>query len=331
MLAVIIKEAIISGAHILLVFLVLLFVYFLWKLISLLGDWLIWQRQQARMEAKILVKSLFNFIIFFLISLSVLVFAIGWVNTSANKTNLVQNNDYLMSLDKAIFGVHVPFWLQDINNPLKSIFDFLSPWFINTYQGLSVVLGIVFIIALISNQKRFYQMFLSLILCGLLSLPFWYYYPSLTPKEAYWASSSFQESAPLNAKEVLIQYQPTYSLLKFLGPQSIDKGSISLNSYTITTIPSMHVAWATIALYFAVEISWWLLLLLGPYFILNFLATMFTLQHYAVDAFAGVFVAIIAILVAKSAIKSKKQNESNISAFIQNDIISLAQIIRKLF
>lgn len=331
MLAAIIKEAIISGAHILLVFLVLLFVYILWKLIALLGDWLIWHRQQAQKEAIILVKSFFNFILFFVISLSVLVFAIGWVNTNADKTSLVYNNNYLMSLDKEIFGVYVPFSLQDVNNPLKPVFDFLSPWFINTYQGLSIVLGVVFIIALISSQKRFYQMFLAFILCGLLSLPFWYYYPSLTPKEAYWASSSFQELTPLNSKEILIQYQPTDSLLKFLGPQNIDNGSVNINSYTITTIPSMHVAWATIALFFAVEISWWLLLILGPYFILNFLATMFTLQHYAVDALVGVFVAIIAILVAKLIIKSKKQNELNISAFIQNDITSLAQIIRKLF
>jgi hypothetical protein len=331
MIAGIVKEAIISGVHILLVFLVFLFVYFAWKLVILFGDWLIWKHASAQTKVKALVKSLFNFILFFIVALSVLVFTIGWVNTNTNKTHLVQNNDYLMSVDKTIFDVYAPFWMQSLNNPLKPVFDFLSPWLVGTYSGLGVVLGIVFIIVLISNQKKFYQMFLALVLCGLFSLPFWYYFPALTPKEAYWANNSLLTQAPSDIKNVLTEYKPNDNLLDFLGQTNNDNKPVDLNSYIITTIPSMHVAWATLAVYFGIEVSRWLLLILGPYFILNFLATIFTLQHYAVDSFTGVLVAIVAILVAKLVIKSKKQSELNISAFIKDDINIFVKIIINLF
>ncbi|MFH1111782.1 MAG: phosphatase PAP2 family protein [Patescibacteria group bacterium] len=331
MTSALIQEAILSGIHFLFVFLILIFLYFTWKALMLLSEWLISGNEHKKSDLKILAKGVLYFTLFFVISFIIFSASINWVNQQADLNIIPVNNQYLMELDKILFGSYVPFWFQDINNPYKTFFDFISPLLTFTYRLITAVIALLFIIVLAKNQTRFYQFFLAFVLCLIISLPLWYAIPALTPNYAYYQNILNNPiSTPI--KKALSTYKPNDNLHEFLLRKINTTYIASKNSVLITTLPSMHVAWATVALYFAIQISWWLAIFMIPYYLLNFIATIFTLQHYAVDSLVGIIIGILAIILAKLIIRKKDSASAlpTISTLIQEDLKSLIKFLRTL-
>ncbi|WP_460994690.1 phosphatase PAP2 family protein, partial [Staphylococcus aureus] len=54
-------------------------------------------------------------------------------------------------------------------------------------------------------------------------------------------------------------------------------------SMAITTFPSMHAAWGVIVAVIAIELFPPLFLVVVPWFILELIGAVYTMQHYAVD------------------------------------------------
>ncbi|MFH1866950.1 MAG: phosphatase PAP2 family protein [Patescibacteria group bacterium] len=324
------QEAVLSGVHLLLPFLIFLFIYLAWKLLVILLNWLIWKNQSSLEQIKVIIKFSIIFIIIISLTMTIIVITVNWVNNSADLTWLESNNLSLMKLDKTLFGTYLPFWLQSETNPLKPLFDYLTPTLITTYRLLSGVLSAVLLLTLVKNIRYFYGLLLTVVLSVIFSLPFWFSYPALTPREALW-HNILLTPIPATIQTDLNNYQPNPILNNYLNHAKKIKNHDS-RQLTITTIPSLHVAWVTAILYFGVQ-AWPLLaIVLVPYFILNFLATIFTLQHYAVDSWAGIIISILAIVLAKILIKKilPATMKRSISDLIANDLAFLKQQLQRL-
>lgn len=324
-----IQEAILSGVHFMLLFLILVIIYALWRIsLNLLFNYF-FKKEIYRAEVKIITLSAIFFLIIFTISFFIPTLGITWVNKNVDRSTTFINSQLLMDWDKKVFSVYMPLWMQDRGNSWRFIFDALTPILIYTYRLLTVVLSFVFLWLLATHHRQFYQMFWAVILCIILSLPFWYLFPALTPREAFWVNRQNQE-LPLATKTALNNYQPNDNLTDFLNRKKLAANSPN-DVIPITTIPSMHIAWSMVILYFGAFLGWPALVILIPYFILNFTATMFTLQHYALDTIAGLIIAILAILMVKIIYPLKTGVKQTLTTIIQKDLVVLKKWVNQLF
>jgi membrane-associated phospholipid phosphatase len=69
--------------------------------------------------------------------------------------------------------------------------------------------------------------------------------------------------------------------------------------YFITSFPSPHVAWGVLIVWFGIELYRRSAVLLVPWGLLNCIGAVFLLQHYAVDAVAGIVVAVAAVFLVR--------------------------------
>ena len=108
-------------------------------------------------------------------------------------------------------------------------------------------------------------------------------------------------------------------------------------SFAVTSFPSMHAAWGIILAYFGAALWWPFGIFLIPWAFLNFVSTVYTLQHFAVDAFSGAAAAMIAIALVYILLKFERRYYTGryrpflIIDMIQADVRSLFGFFRSSF
>lgn len=217
---------------------------------------------------------------------------------AANPSSVARNSYALMEADKALFGTYVPFWFHDGTNILKWLFDGISPILLIIYWSMTKILGASLFLMFVINELVFLRMFLAVFVCLFVSLPVWYAVPALSPLEAY--HKPVIEGVPFNEsiRQTLRSYAPPraltgyFSYVQSIAPKNVGREEKFL---AITTFPSMHVAWVTVLVFFAGVIAFPTLSIGIPYMLINALAAVYSLQHYAIDAVAGLFIAVLAI------------------------------------
>lgn len=324
-----VSEALISGLHLAIPFMVILVVYLTWRLFTGLFGWIIWKDINNLNALKILSEFIALFLVIFILSLFIIISSINWVNIQADPLLLAYNNQKLMDWDFKLFGNYVPFWLQSSANSFKPIIDSLTPIIIATYKNLTAILSLTLLIALAYYYKHFYRLLLAVVLTVMISVPLWLYLPALTPHEAFF-DNTLKISIPTAIQTSLTLYEPNKDLKKYFTYIDYIKQENPAANQVVTTIPSLHIALGTLITYFAISAWPILAVLFIPYFIFNVASTMLTLQHYAVDALAGVMVAILAILISSLLIKKidpEFDRDHTINGIIRADV----KLIKKLF
>jgi len=281
-----------------------LILYLFLRFLTLLVQKVFWRSADQSFSKQQLLQSAFGFCLFTLFYLIAVGMAMKIIDTHPSVAKITAIDNFLMDADKTIFGVYVPFWFQSSTNVLKPLFDWLSVIFITTYLSLGTVLALVFVFVLAVNSQKFYQMFLAFLLSIILSLPFWYFFPSLSPLEGY-VDNIIKSYVPGSIVTVISLYDSNDELNKFFDHVRTVRAGMSGNFMAVTTMPSMHVAWATIALYFGVLAWAALAYFLVPFYILTFIAAIYTMQHYAVDTFAGALIAVAAIIIVNKFLKQE--------------------------
>ena len=71
------------------------------------------------------------------------------------------------------------------------------------------------------------------------------------------------------------------------------------NILPISTFPSMHAAWGIVIAYAGVILWPPLGIILIPWAIINGIGAVYILEHYSVDIFLGVFIALISIIITE--------------------------------
>ncbi|MBI4119883.1 MAG: phosphatase PAP2 family protein [Parcubacteria group bacterium] len=307
--------------------------YVIYKLLVFVGERFVLKSRRAE-ESSRDIKTLLKFLLRILGLGAVFALLIGtgvrFVIGEATAESVASNGNLLMTLDKKLFGVYPAFWFQNITGPAKLVFDAAGPWFIAAYNALSLAVTAVFFITLARGNKKFHQFFASFLLAAAISLPFWHFWPALSPLDGYLVNQT-KIAPPEDIQREIVRYKPNQSLQNFLNSVANVNRDEKNSFFAVTTMPSMHVAWATVALYFGIEVWPPLAMILVPYFILNFAASVYTMQHYAVDGLAGMAVALAAIFAVKffSSRINFAPEERTMTAVIGRDLAKARALLRK--
>jgi membrane-associated phospholipid phosphatase len=212
-----------------------------------------------------------------------------------NYQKVLWANQFLMEIDHKLFGTYVPFEAQE-----QPLFHFFSALLLNCYLYLNEVFLLVLLALCVFNYKRFRHYCLAFIACVLLAFPGWYAIPAITPDEAYRLNKP-RAVIPLDISMELTApiYHLNPDVAKFLRGVEPHESAPSQGIYLVTSLPSMHVAWGMLAVWFGCKLWRRSVLFLAPWGALNAIAAVFTLQHYAIDVIAGMVVTVLAVLLVQ--------------------------------
>jgi hypothetical protein len=238
-------------------------------------------------------------------------------------------DDILMRADHWIFGTYVPFEMHN-----GALWASLATPLLACYLRLTLILSLVMISLFILRADRFRQFLLAFVAIMFLGMPGWAALPATTPSEAY-RTVRLRKDIPKDiAKEVA---RPLSHLgdatVMFLETVERYQSNPATGRYFITSFPSPHVAWGVIIVWFGVELYWKSIVLLLPWGLFNCIGAVYSLQHYAVDAVAGIVVAIAAVYLVRGmiALEARRGVETprgyGLAKTMQQDLAALGRWI----
>lgn len=241
-------------------------------------------------------------------------------------------NEVLMRADYALFGTFVPFETHE-----NELFRMFATPMVFCYVKLSLVLAFVLVGLLVFQSGRLRQFTLAFIAVMFLALPGWLALPAVTPSEAYRLNKPGEKipfDIAMETAPGIVHLHP--AVTEFLNKVEPNQSVPRQGRFFVTSIPSMHVAWGLLALWFGTALYSRFALVLAPWALLNALGAIFTLQHYAVDVLAAIVVTLLAValvrgliaLEARCGLQPPKGYE--ICAHMRKDAASLGQAIQPL-
>jgi hypothetical protein len=246
-----------------------------------------------------------------------------------NPQRVAWADELLMRADHMLFGTFVPFELHD-----HGLFNWLATPIIFSYLWLTYVLSIVLIALFIFRADRFRQFVLAFILVMSLGLPTWAAFPAVTPSEAFRTVKvrsqvpydiAFEIAGPI----IHLDHRTT----SFLDRLEVLQSDPKTGRYLVSTLPSPHVAWGMLVVWFGVGLYSRSALVLLPWGMLNCIGAIYSLQHYAVDAVAGIIVALIAVLLVRGLIALEARlglaapEGYGLYKSMQKDIVAVGQAV----
>jgi len=124
----------------------------------------------------------------------------------------------------------------------------------------------------------------------------WVMFPALSPQDRF-RDNVYDLPIEGPMQPYLENYDPQEEITVFLEGVRVRKAS--LGSLPTTTMPSAHMAWAVLLVYYSYRAFRWLVFLSIPFVILSSIGTVLLAQHYFVDVPVGIAVAIFSIWFVK--------------------------------
>lgn len=198
----------------------------------------------------------------------------------------------LLQADRFIFGLYPMFWLYDAGNAYRNFFEATEPFFIESYNALTLVVGVVLIFLFFYQRKKIRVFILAFCINLFIALPLWYIFPALGP-DAFYAR---RHTGPyeLEVEKALDRYHPNRELALF-----IDKLQSSLEIPEVTAMPSMHAAWGVTAALFAYGLNPLFGAAVWMWNVASGIGSLYLLQHYIVDLLIGAVLAFISYFLAR--------------------------------
>lgn len=222
-----------------------------------------------------------------------------WAN--ALKDRLVNNE--LNGLDHYIFGNYPFLWLQSTDNLFRK-FDGIILY---CFGLISVFISLAFIIFYLAKNRKFLSMYIiSISLAVLISLPIWYLLPSNSPQNAF-IKNVYGKELKEDIKESVVGYRPTNVVSEFQDKINNQQKTTP----PISTMPSMHVAWAIIIAYLTFKLNKKLSLIFIPWAIFSTIGTVYLAQHYFIDIIVSIPIAVISLEIAKKLVRFEKKYYHN--------------------
>lgn len=318
----------ISGIIFLGPFFLLFFFYISAKIVYNTANFLLF-RVKA-LEFVDFIKSLIIILIVTCLIFSIIGIVLYFIVTNVNVSKMIYFNKLFLDIDKTLFGVYLPFWFQNLDNNIKFIFDFLALPIIISYTKLAFLLNLLLAGLLILRPNYFYKAFLSFFICFFISAPIWFYFPALSPFDSY-INNIIIMPANSDINDYISLYNPNKYLNMAFEKFSLQNKGNGSSFFAVTSMPSMHIAWSVLILYFGYKFRKSFLLFFVPYFILNFIATIYLLQHYSIDTFFGLIVGIISIFLAEKIAKNKiPKSILLLSRELNSDLSKIISIFQKI-
>jgi len=252
------------------------------------------------------------------------------------KNNLIDG--LLMDLDNKLFGFY-PFLgsYYQIDILLK-----LIPFFIISYLALGFMMGLIWVILYLSkNKELFYKYVIAMTLAVMIGLPIWMSYPANSPRHLnniYNPQRIIRDynSVDIAVKEIVTNNKFDYRILNFQEDIGIGRDDV----IPISTIPSMHVVWALLILYYLYKISKRTIFFTLPWNFFSTVGAVYLGQHYFMDVVIAFPVAIIAIYFANVLVKMEKkyyQNnrfdryEEKMKIQVRDDLIKVPNMFKNFY
>ncbi len=210
---------------------------------------------------------------------------------------MIRASNMLMHFDQLLFGVHFPFWLHTQGIP-----ELLQTLLAGAYTFMPLALGTMFAYLCLTDVRRARIYFLTLAVATYLSVPFWIILPAIPPNEVYRLNIFHLELPPEMVREVQqVSFTPSADrMLRDVEQMWFDP---AMKSFSVSSFPSTHVIWAVLFFYAAYarrkHLGYITLILASVFVAANIVATMFLLEHYAVDVVLGIIIAGVSIATAE--------------------------------
>lgn len=321
------------GGSLIKIGLLFLYIYLYFRLIILFGNWLGRKIFKDVSTPKIDLKQFLLSIIYIMVAIGlynlVLALSLTQLSDVSSRASMIAASQLFMSMDKGILGFYPELYIQKF-----SISSTLDCILIQSYCNLPLFFSIVLIGLLLFNKTNFRKFLLAIFIAPFIAMPLWYALPAVTPNEMYRENMFSLHSLSVTQKqyEEAVTSKRLEAYLNLLD-KSVEKPQ--QKHPLVSTNPSMHVAWGAIITYFSIILWWPLGFIFIPWLIFNMLATLYTLQHYAVDLPSGLVCATIAIVLTSYLFKFEKKYYTGKHSslyfinIIQNDIRFLKNKLKR--
>ncbi len=214
-------------------------------------------------------------------------------------------DDLLMKWDKSITGFHISLWPYYQN----SFLGCLTPLLIKAYAVLGAVMGISILVFLLRrNRELLTQYVLAIALAVILAFPIWASIPANSPRylnvlyQPQYMGIDF-ENKDESISELTKDYQLDARILDYYDEMGIQTDGVM----PISTIPSMHVVWGIIIVYYLSKFRRWTLFFSLPWLVFSTWGAVYLGQHYFVDVLVSLPVALLAVCLANGLVALEKR------------------------
>ena len=263
----------------------------LWLLIAI---YLVLNFKKLAIQTRILlgIRSLIAINVFASFMSLVLGLSTMYLANLASSSKVLQSTILIDKLEYTIFG----------NLPAVSLINFFSGTIFESIILYSYVyLFLIFSLSIIAlaflNKKIFRQTLVAFFLAFLISIPFFTIIPATSPDGLYIANifRTSNHNLQIKQSEVFSGFNNYFHQLWI---------SENNNSYNVSSIPSLHVAWGLIGVLGIIMARKKILsIIFTIWLIFNILGTFYSLQHYAVDVIAGIILGFVSFYLASFLIK----------------------------
>jgi len=215
----------------------------------------------------------------------------------------------LMNLDNKLFGFY-PFLGSYYQ---VDLFVKMIPLLVFGYLFLGSMMGITWIILYFSKKRELFSEYIvAMTLAVIIAIPIWIIYPANSPRHLNniynpQRISQIYSKVDMDVKEIIANNKLDYRILNFHEDIGIGRDDI----IPISTIPSMHVTWALLILYYLYKVNKRTIFFTLPWNFLSTVGAVYLGQHYFMDAVIALPVAIIAICFANVLVKMEKKYYHN--------------------
>lgn len=193
-------------------------------------------------------------------------------------------NDVFMNIDEELIGSYPFISLHAFSVPgLEALIPKLV---IVSFLGLGFVMGVTgFLLYVFSEKRWLYSGYVVSILMVLaFSMPLWFFFPAVSPQNAY-IDNVYETRVPPDIAGDIETLKEDPALSSFFERVR----ALQEARPPISTMPSMHVAWALITIYFLLRLSPRTSFVSLPWFFFSSLGTVYLAQHYFIDVVVALF------------------------------------------
>ena len=203
-------------------------------------------------------------------------------------------DDRIVKWDKALTGGYPFVVLNTIAFP---------DWFINavdfSYMNLPLILIALALYIFVFHRSVFEEMGAVFCLRLVIMIFSWQVIPVMSPHDRF-IDNVYQLPNSSQMEEALKERQPHPLIQNFLSETRERKNRSLDGTMPTSTLPSAHVAWAALIVYYAYRTEKRFLWVLFPIAVLSTIGTILFAQHYFVDIPAGILVTALSIYLVRS-------------------------------
>lgn len=173
-------------------------------------------------------------------------------------------------------------------------------WFVKAIDALYLYLPAVllfFTIWLFNERQKLFREYAAAFFISLMTMfAVWWMFPALTPRQRF-VDNVYRLPVSSSVQPALSSYRPQKEVVSFLDNVRGEEKDLSV--FVVSNMPSAHIAWAALLVYYAYRVAPWLLIGAIPFALFSSYGTLLFAQHYFVDIPSGLLASLLSIMLVR--------------------------------